>query len=128
MLDASAAAAGDAEALLEVDRRCHEIIWNAAGNRFLTDTLDMLYAQSDRLWHMYLADVADTRHVVDEHRRSSPRCVDGDGERAARSDRVAHARLQRQDRRRRAPPARIPPRRLLTRGSVRPPAGLCQLK
>ena len=66
VIDDSAAADGDA-ALLEVDRRCHEIIWNAAGNRFLTDTLDVLYAQSDRVWHMYLADVADTRHAVDEH-------------------------------------------------------------
>jgi DNA-binding GntR family transcriptional regulator len=66
VIDASAAVAGD-EALLEVDRRCHEIIWNAAGNRFLTDTLDVLYAQSDRVWHIYLADVADTRHAVDEH-------------------------------------------------------------
>ena len=54
-------------ALLDVDRRCHEIIWAAAGNRFLTDTLDVLYAQSDRVWHLYLADVADTRHAVDEH-------------------------------------------------------------
>jgi DNA-binding GntR family transcriptional regulator len=62
----SAEVAGD-EALLEVDRRCHEIIWHAAGNRFLTDTLDVLYAQSDRVWHMYLADVSDTRHAVDEH-------------------------------------------------------------
>ncbi len=55
------------EALLDVDRRCHEIIWDAAGNRFLRDTLDNLYAHSDRVWHMYLADVADTRHAVDEH-------------------------------------------------------------
>ena len=55
------------DALLAVDRRCHEIIWTAAGNRFLTDTLDNLYAHSDRVWHMYLADVADTRHAVDEH-------------------------------------------------------------
>jgi DNA-binding GntR family transcriptional regulator len=55
------------DALLAVDRRCHEIIWDAAGNRFLTDTLDNLYAHSDRVWHMYLADVADTRHAVDEH-------------------------------------------------------------
>jgi DNA-binding GntR family transcriptional regulator len=55
------------EQLLAVDRRCHEIIWQASGNRFLTDTLDMLYAHSDRVWHMYLADVADTRHAVDEH-------------------------------------------------------------
>jgi DNA-binding GntR family transcriptional regulator len=66
VLAESADAPGDA-ALLEVDRRCHEIIWHAAGNRFLTDTLDVLYAQSDRVWHMYLADVVDTRHAVDEH-------------------------------------------------------------
>jgi len=55
------------EDLLDVDRRCHELIWEAAGNRFLTDTLDALYAQSDRVWHLYLADVYDTRHAVDEH-------------------------------------------------------------
>lgn len=55
------------EELLDVDRRCHEIIWAAAGNRFLTGTLDALYAQSDRVWHMYLAEVYDTRQAVDEH-------------------------------------------------------------
>jgi DNA-binding GntR family transcriptional regulator len=55
------------EDLLDVDRRCHEIIWEAAANHFLTDTLDALYAQSDRVWHLYLADVYDTRHAVDEH-------------------------------------------------------------
>jgi DNA-binding GntR family transcriptional regulator len=56
-----------AEELLDVDRRCHELIWRAAGNRFLTDTLDALYAQSDRVWHMYLADLYDARHAIDEH-------------------------------------------------------------
>lgn len=61
------AAGGPAAALMEHDRRCHEIVWDAAGNRFLTDTLDMLYAQSDRLWHMYLADVDDMAQAVDEH-------------------------------------------------------------
>ena len=65
-IDASARLDDD-ESLMEVDRRCHEIIWAAAGNRFLTDTLDVLYAQSDRVWHLYLSDVADTRHAVDEH-------------------------------------------------------------
>lgn len=57
----------DDEDHLAIDRRCHEIIWAAAKNRFLWDTLDMLYAQSDRLWHLYLSDVADMRHAVDEH-------------------------------------------------------------
>lgn len=69
--------------LLEIDRECREIVWSAAGNRFLMDTLDMLYAQSDRLWHLYLADVAALDHVIDEHRQIHAALVDGDGERAA---------------------------------------------
>ena len=52
---------------LAIDRTCHEIMWRASGNRFLLDTLDMLYAQSDRLWHLYLSDVADMHHAVEEH-------------------------------------------------------------
>jgi len=59
--------ASDGAELLAIDRRCHELMWHAAGNRFLLDTLDMLYAQSDRLWHLYLADVADPEQAVDEH-------------------------------------------------------------
>ena len=87
--DAMAAALGRAETsstptqLLEIDRECREIVWSAAGNRFLTDTLDMLYAQSDRLWHLYLADVAALDHVIDEHRAIHAALVDGNGERAA---------------------------------------------
>jgi len=71
------------EELLDRDRRCHEIIWRAAGNRFLTDTLDMLYAQSDRLWHMYLADVAKMSHAVDEHVAIHAALIDADAAAAA---------------------------------------------
>jgi DNA-binding GntR family transcriptional regulator len=80
--DAMAAALGRAAPdssptqLLEIDRECREIVWSAAGNRFLTETLDMLYAQSDRLWHLYLSDVADLSNMIDEHRRRSPSPVD----------------------------------------------------
>lgn len=56
-----------AEHLLSVDGRCHELLWEAADNRFLLDTLDMLYAQSARLWHLYVADVADMSTAVAEH-------------------------------------------------------------
>ena len=69
--------------LIEIDRECHELIWTAAGNRFLTDTLDMLYAQSDRLWHMYLADVADMREAVAEHREILDALRDGDADHCA---------------------------------------------
>lgn len=69
--------------LLDIDRECHELVWAAAENRFLTDTLDMLYAQSDRLWHMYLADVDDMADAVDEHRAILDALRAGDGDRAA---------------------------------------------
>jgi DNA-binding GntR family transcriptional regulator len=69
--------------LMAIDRCCHEIVWQAADNRFLTDTLDMLYAQSDRLWHMYLADVDDMAHAVAEHVEILEALRDADAERAA---------------------------------------------
>ena len=43
-LDAVASATGN-EDLMRIDRLGHEIMWEAASNRFLVDTLDMLYAQ-----------------------------------------------------------------------------------
>lgn len=69
--------------LMSIDRKCHEIVWDAAGNRFLTDTLDMMYAQSDRLWHLYIADVADMRHAVEEHTEMHQALAAGNGEKAA---------------------------------------------
>ena len=73
----------DAEAQLAFDRRCHEIIWEASGNRFLLDTLDMLYAQSDRLWHLYLSDVSDMAHAVEEHEAILKGLRSGDADRVA---------------------------------------------
>lgn len=56
-------------------RRCWRSIAGAAswcGGRpttvFLTDHLDTLYADSDRLWHLYLGDVADLHGMIAEHR------------------------------------------------------------
>jgi protease secretion system membrane fusion protein len=37
-----ATAASTPDELIAIDRRCREIVWEAADNRFLTDTLDML--------------------------------------------------------------------------------------
>ena len=73
----------DAAGLLDIDRACHELIWDAAGNRFLAATLDTLYAQSDRLWHLYLAGVADTSEAVDEHRAVLAALRAADADRAA---------------------------------------------
>ena len=68
---------------LAIDRVCHEIMWSASGNRFLLDTLDTLYAQSDRLWHLYLAEVADMAHAVAEHTAILEALRSGDADRSA---------------------------------------------
>ena len=84
-MEAALAGVGSASGnqdLMDIDRRGHEIMWEAAGNRFLVDTLDMLYAQSDRLWHLYLADVADMTHAVDEHGEIMEALRSGNGDRA----------------------------------------------
>jgi DNA-binding GntR family transcriptional regulator len=83
VLDATRDPARTSTELIELDRRCHEIMWSAAGNRFLTTTLDTLYAQSDRLWHIYLADVGDMHDAVDEHAQIHAALADGDADRAA---------------------------------------------
>jgi DNA-binding GntR family transcriptional regulator len=84
-MDAALARADGASTpqLLDLDRTCHELTWAAAGNRFLTDTLDTLYAQSDRLWHLYLSDVADMGHAVAEHGAILAALRAGDADRAA---------------------------------------------
>jgi len=91
VLDSSAEGSPDPNRLMEVDRRCHEIMWDAADNRFLLDTLDMLYAQSDRLWNLYLADVSDMSEAVDEHRLVLEALRSGRGDDAA-SIMEAHVR------------------------------------
>ena len=74
----------DPQGQLATDRRCHEVMWAAAGNRFLVNTLDTLYAQSDRLWHMYLSDVEAMADAVDDHRAVLAALRHGDPEEAAR--------------------------------------------
>jgi len=69
--------------LLEIDRQCRELVWAAADNRFLTNQLDMLYAHSDRLWHIYLGDVADLHDMIAEHRAILTALRADDAERAA---------------------------------------------
>jgi DNA-binding GntR family transcriptional regulator len=78
-----ATATSTPDELIDIDRRCRELVWEAADNRFLTDTLDMLYAHSDRLWHLYLGDVADLHLMIQEHREILVALQAGDADTAA---------------------------------------------
>ena len=70
--------------LLEADRFCHEQVYKAGANRFLFETLNMLYTQSERLWYMYLKDGADLHEPLVEHRAILRALRDGDGDMAAK--------------------------------------------
>jgi DNA-binding GntR family transcriptional regulator len=69
--------------LLHADRICHEQVWSAANNRFLTQTLEMLYSQAERLWHQYVRDLAELHSALDEHREVLEALRNRDGDRAA---------------------------------------------
>ncbi len=73
-----------ANAMLEIDNQCHAIVWQAAENRFLTATAEMLYAQSSRLWHLYLGQIEDLNQALDEHHDILTALRSGDGARAAK--------------------------------------------
>jgi DNA-binding GntR family transcriptional regulator len=71
----------DPAKLLGLDRQCHQIMWDAAQNHYLTDTVEMLYTHSERVWHLYLRNVADMHSALDEHREVLHALRAGDEER-----------------------------------------------
>ncbi|MGB1252861.1 MAG: GntR family transcriptional regulator [Candidatus Promineifilaceae bacterium] len=55
------------EELVEADRKCHEIMFTASNQKYLIDTLIMLYAQTNRLWYTYVPGVAHMHNSIAEH-------------------------------------------------------------
>ncbi len=72
------------ERLIAIDQSCHEIIYEAADNPFLTDTLATSYALSLRLWYFSLSQVGDMRGAVKEHQQILEALKTADEEEAAR--------------------------------------------
>ena len=57
----------DHDRLIDIDQKCHEIIYDAADNKFLKDTLVTMYVLSLRLWYYALLQVGDMRTAILEH-------------------------------------------------------------
>ena len=53
---------------IEIDEACHRLIYEAADNKFLYDSLTMMYALSLRLWHYSLSGMGHMETAVVEHR------------------------------------------------------------
>jgi len=77
-------AATDNDAMIAADEACHHIMYEAADNEFLQDTLVALYALSLRLWYYAISQIGGMREAVLEHRRILDALRAGDEEQAAR--------------------------------------------
>lgn len=73
---------GDSKALMEIDERFHQLVYQAANNEFLADTLARLHAQSHRIWHLVLDRIGDVRGAMEQHIAITTALQEGDGERA----------------------------------------------
>ncbi len=73
---------GNPSALMSVDKRFHKLLYRAADNEFLTETLDRLYDLSLRLWYLVLARLDDVRDSIEQHHRIVDALRKGDSERA----------------------------------------------
>lgn len=74
----------DNEVLIAIDEACHEIMYEAADNEFLRDTLTTMYALSLRLWYYSLSKIGKMHSTVLEHGDILEALRSRDGERAAR--------------------------------------------
>ena len=69
--------------MIVIDQACHEIIYEAAQNPFLVDTLSTLYALSLRLWYFSLSQIGSMAQALDEHRQMLAALRDQNGDLAA---------------------------------------------
>ena len=56
------------DAYMSLDERVHRFVWEAAGNPYLLDALERLWALSLRIWHLVLDRVAALPAAVHEQR------------------------------------------------------------
>ena len=68
---------------ITLDEAFHNLIYQAANNPFLHDTLTYYYTHSLRLWYFFLADIGDMREAIKQHQNIFDALVAGDADKAA---------------------------------------------
>lgn len=58
---------GDRKALMSIDEQYHELLYEAADNEFLADSLRRLHALSFRIWHLVLDRLDSVREAMEQH-------------------------------------------------------------
>jgi DNA-binding GntR family transcriptional regulator len=70
------------DAYMRLDERVHRFVWEAAGNPYLLDALERLWALSLRIWHLVLDRVQTLPAAVHEQRALLEAVSAGDARRA----------------------------------------------
>jgi DNA-binding GntR family transcriptional regulator len=60
---------GNPEVLMDIDERLHELMYEAAQNEFLADSLHRLHALSLRLWHLVLDRLDNVQKAIEQHEK-----------------------------------------------------------
>ncbi|MCA9998182.1 MAG: GntR family transcriptional regulator [Anaerolineales bacterium] len=71
------------EQWITLDEAFHSLIYQAANNPFLHDTLIYYYTHSLRLWYFFLADIGDMGEAIKQHQNIFEALVAGDADKAA---------------------------------------------
>jgi DNA-binding GntR family transcriptional regulator len=78
------AAPDDPDWLMRFDERIHRFTWEAAGNRFLDQTLERYFTHSLRIWYLVLDRLPGLGHAVHDQTHLLEALLAGDGDRARR--------------------------------------------
>jgi DNA-binding GntR family transcriptional regulator len=69
-------------ALIELDSKIHQLIYQATQNAYLAHDLDRYYIHSLRIWNLGLGRVGHLRQAVLEHKELLEAIIQGDSDRA----------------------------------------------
>jgi len=72
----------DRKQLMIIDEQFHELLYQAADNEFLADTLRRLHALSFRIWHLVLDRLGGVRGAMEQHVEITKAITARDEERA----------------------------------------------
>ena len=74
----------DPDWLMRFDERIHRFTWEAAGNPYLSDTLERYFTHSLRIWYLVLDRLPGLGHAVHDQTHLLEALLAGDGDRARR--------------------------------------------
>jgi DNA-binding GntR family transcriptional regulator len=82
------------DTFIRMDDSFHELIYDAADNRFLREALTVLLSLNERLWYHFLPEIGHLQLAADDHKLIFESLKAGDGQQAAERMKRHIQRLQ----------------------------------